>query len=287
MKIGFIGAGRIGRRMIDHLVAAGHDVVVLTRRAEARTEAEADGLDCADTVAETVCDAEVVFSVVLNDEQVRAAFLGSDGALASMTPGATLVQHTTSRPATAKLLAEAGASRGIGVLDAAFSGSPRDVAAGRLAVWVGGDEAQLERVRPLLETYAAHITFVGAPGNGQLMKMVNQAMFVAQVGLALDAVRLARSIGIDHNDVLGTLQHGSAASRALGYIAEMGVDSVGPRLAELMLKDVLVLREVANDSEADLGLLGDVLSSDVVEQQVLLDGSPPSRATLDQMMARS
>jgi 3-hydroxyisobutyrate dehydrogenase-like beta-hydroxyacid dehydrogenase len=99
LKIGFIGAGRMGRPMLDRLIAAGHDVTLLVRRPQARAAAEADGLTCAGTVAATVRDADAVFVVVLTDEQVRSVCLGLDGAIAAMKPGAALVQHTTCDPA--------------------------------------------------------------------------------------------------------------------------------------------------------------------------------------------
>ncbi|KPI00425.1 6-phosphogluconate dehydrogenase NAD-binding protein [Actinobacteria bacterium OK074] len=270
MKIGFVGAGRMGRPMLDRLRAAGHDVTVLARRPETRATAEADGLDWAGTVAETVSAADAVFVVVLRDAQVRSVCLGPEGALAAMRPGAVLVQHTTSDPATAELLVEAGAERGVGVLDAALSGGPHDVAAGRLTLWVGGDEALLEKVRPLLAAYASPIMPVGPPGNGQRVKLVNNALFVAQVGLAVDAVRLAGSLGIEERAILAAVQQGSGASRALGVVAGSGsVDAVADRLADLMLKDVTVVREVARNAAADLGIIGTVLSSDAVEEKVL------------------
>ncbi|MEU6200345.1 NAD(P)-dependent oxidoreductase [Streptomyces sp. NPDC047061] len=276
MKIGFIGPGRMGRPILDRLLAADHDVTVCVRRPKARATAEADGLTCADTVGATVRDADAVFVVVLNDEQVRSVCLGSrgtgasDGATAVMKPGATLVQHTTSAPATAQLLAEAGASRGIRVLDAALSGSPQDIAAGRLTLWVGGDEAVLDAMRPVLETYASPVMSVGPVGNGQWVKLVNNALFVAQVGLAIDAVRLAGSLGIEERAILAAVQHGSGASRALGVVAGGGsVDTVAERLADLMSKDITVVREVAADAGADLGIIGRVLSSDAVEGKVL------------------
>ena len=275
MKIGFVGPGRMGRPMVDRLMAAGHDVSMLVRRQEARTAAEADGLTCVDTIAAAARDADVVIVVVLTDEQVRAVCLGDDGALAAMKPGATLVQHTTSDPATAALLAEAGAAHGIGVLDAALSGSPHDVAAGRLTLWVGGDEALLERTRPLLSAYASPVLFVGPAGHGQRVKLVNNALFVAQVGLAIDAVRLAGSLGLEEQAILAALQHGSGASRALGVVASLGsVDAVAARVADLMRKDVTVVRDVAHSAGADLGLLGAVLSSDAVEKQVLTNPAP-------------
>jgi len=275
VKIGFVGPGRMGRPMVDRLMAAGHDVSMLVRRQEARTAAEADGLTCVDTIAAAARDADVVIVVVLTDEQVRAVCLGDDGALAAMKPGATLVQHTTSDPATAALLAEAGAAHGIGVLDAALSGSPHDVAAGRLTLWVGGDEALLERTRPLLSAYASPVLFVGPAGHGQRVKLVNNALFVAQVGLAIDAVRLAGSLGLEEQAILAALQHGSGASRALGVVASLGsVDAVAARVADLMRKDVTVVRDVAHSAGADLGLLGAVLSSDAVEKQVLTNPAP-------------
>ncbi len=270
MKIGFVGPGRMGRPMLDRLVAAGHDVTVLVRRPEARAAAEADGLRSAGTVAATVRDADTVFVVVLTDEQVRSLCLGPDGAIAAMKAGATLVQHTTSAPATAQLLAEAGAGRGIRVLDAALSGGPHDIAAGRLTLWVGGDQAVLEETRPVLEAYASPIMFVGPAGNGQRVKLVNNALFVAQVGLAIDAVRLAGSLGIEEKAILAAVQHGSGASRALSIVAGGGsVDAVAGRLADLMLKDVTVVREVARRAGADLGIIGTVLSSDAVDKKVL------------------
>ena len=275
MKIGFVGPGRMGRPMVDRLMAAGHDVTVLVRRKEAREAAEADGLTCVDTVAAAVEDADVVFVVVLTDEQVRAVCLGPNGALAAMKPGATLVQHTTSDPATAALLVEAGAARGVGVLDAALSGSPDDIAAGQLTLWVGGDEALLERTRSLLSTYASPVLSVGPAGNGQRIKLVNNALFVAQVGLAIDAVRLAGSLGIEEQAILAALQHGSGASYALGLVASTGsVDTIAALLADLMLKDITVIRSVARSAGADLGILGTVLSSNTIEKKVLTNPAP-------------
>jgi 3-hydroxyisobutyrate dehydrogenase-like beta-hydroxyacid dehydrogenase len=285
MKIGVIGAGRMGRPIVDRLVAAGYAPTVLTRRPQARASAEASGLSCADTVAETVRDASVVFIVVFDDEQLRAAVLGEDGALAAMPAGAVLVQHTTCDPATITSLAAAGAARGISVLDAALSGNPRDIAAGQLTLWVGGDEDALARIRPLLDSYASPVMFAGPVGNGQRIKLINNALFVAQLGLAVDAVRLAASFGLPEEQILGAVRHGSGDSRALSSLAWIGADAVGARLGELMAKDISALRAVAERSGADLGLIGDVLSSPVVTTRVLCGGTPASRALSDRSEA--
>lgn len=280
MKIGFIGPGRMGRPMLERLAAAGHDVTVLIRSPRSGAAAETvepAGVSRAATVAATVHDADAVFVVVLTDDQVRSVCLGPDGAIEAMKPGATLVQHTTCDPATLQLLDVAAAERGIVVLDAAVSGGPHDIAAGTLTLWVGGDEAVLERMRPVLDTYASPVMSVGPVGNGQRVKLVNNALFVAQVGLAVDAVRLAGSLGIDEKVILAAVQQGSGASRALGIVGRGGsVDAVAQRLSGLMLKDISVVREVARRSGADLGIIGTVLSSDAVEKKVLHSADPES-----------
>ena len=234
---------------------------------------------------ETVRDAQVVVTVVFDDEQLRAAALGRDGVIAAMPVDGILVQHTTCDPATVTLLAEAAAKRGISVLDAALSGNPRDVAAGQLTVWVGGEEKALASVRPLLDSYASPVMFAGPVGNGQRIKLVNNALFVAQVGLAVDAVRLAGFIGISEEQILAAVGQGSGASRALSSVAWIGANAVGTRLGELMAKDMSVVRAFADRAGADLGLIGQVLCSAVVEQQVLGGGGPPDRARAEHSKA--
>jgi 3-hydroxyisobutyrate dehydrogenase len=265
MKIGLIGAGRMGRPIVERLTACGHEVTALARRPEAQVGRYVS------TAAEAVRDADVVFNVVQSDAQVRAVWLGPDSALTAMKPGATLVQHTTCDPATVEELARA--ARGVTVLDAALSGGPHDIAAGTLTLWVGGDEERLEALRPLLQAYASPITFVGAVGAGQRVKLVNNALFVAQVGLAVEAMRVAGALGIDERRMLAALQQGSATSRALEVVARAGsVAAVGERLSALMSKDVDVVREVARRMGVELGVLETVLASDAVEQQVLRRG---------------
>jgi 3-hydroxyisobutyrate dehydrogenase-like beta-hydroxyacid dehydrogenase len=260
----------MGQPIVERLASAGHDVTILVRSPEARERAEAAGTRWADSVAEVVAGAEVVFSVVLTDDQVRAVLLGSEGALSVMDQGSILVQHTTSDPSTAVLLGIQGSERGVGVLDAALSGGPHDIAAGSLTLWVGGDQAHLERVQPLLQAYADPIVFVGGLGNGQKVKLVNNALFVSQLGLATDAVRLAESMGIASEEALAALQHGSGTSRALEIVSLLGsVDRIAPTVGDLMSKDVNVVAEIAGRNDIDLGLIGEVLASHVTRTQVL------------------
>lgn len=279
-KLGLIGAGRMGRPMVDRLVAAGHDLTVLARTPEARAVHDIARLRSADTIAASVRDAEVVFVAVFSDEQARSVCLGPDGALACMNEGSTLILHTTCDPATAELLAEVGARRGIHVLDAPFSGGPHDIAAGTVTLWVGGERAVFDTLRPLLATFAGEVLWVGPIGHGQRVKLVNNALFVAQAGLVIDAVRLARELGIAEPTLLASLRHGSADSRALHVVGRGGsVHDAAARLSTFMQKDVDSVRRAAASARADLGLLGAVLSSETVDKSILHPAPSPSSSS--------
>ncbi len=276
-NIAVIGAGRMGRPMVDRLAAAGYLPVVHARRPETQAAAEAAGLRWAGSVAGTVRDADLVLTVVFDEAQLRSVTLGHDGALAAMQPGGILIQHTTCDPAVVTDIADAAAGYGVDVLDAAVSGTPRDIAAGQLTVWAGGPEAALDRARAALGSYASPVLPVGPVGHGQRVKLVNNALFVAQVGLAVEAVRIAAGVGLREADVLAALQHGSGASRALSAVAWIGADNVGPRLSEFMIKDVDAVRAIAARAQVDLGLLGDVLDSAAVREGVLNGGLTADR----------
>jgi 3-hydroxyisobutyrate dehydrogenase-like beta-hydroxyacid dehydrogenase len=276
-NIAVIGAGRMGRPMVDRLVAAGYRPVVHARRLQTQAAAQAAGLRWAGSVAGTVRDAELVLTVVFDEAQLRSVTLGPDGALAAMKPGSVLIQHTTVDPAVVTDIARAAEGYDIEVLDAAVSGTPRDIAAGQLTVWAGGPEAALDRARAALASYASPVLSVGPAGHGQRVKLVNNALFVAQVGLAVEAVRIAAGVGLREADVLAALQHGSGASRALSAVAWIGADNVAPRLSEFMIKDVDAVRAIAERAQVDLGLLGDVLDSATVRDRVLNGGIAADR----------
>ena len=154
--------------------------------------------------------ADVVIVCVFTDEQVREVCLEGD-LLAGMAPGAVLLIHTTGSPRTAESIA---AARGIDVLDAPVSGGPHDIAAGQLTLFVGGDDDALARVKPVLRAYADPVLHVGRTGAGQLVKLVNNTLFAAQIGLVAEGVRLGSRLGISEPALLAALTHGSADSRA-------------------------------------------------------------------------
>ncbi|MCK0176593.1 NAD(P)-dependent oxidoreductase [Mycolicibacterium sp. F2034L] len=262
-RVGFVGAGRMGAPMVRRLVEHGHDVTVLGRSDETRSAAAQLGSTPAASVVEAATSADVVVVCVFTDDQVRQVCL-EDGLIAAMRPGAVLVIHTTGSPDTARSLAATAAGGDVAVLDAPVSGGPHDIAAGALTVFAGGDEDAVARVRPVLESYTAPLLHVGPLGAGQSVKLVNNALFAAQIGALREAVRLGAELGVAEGDLLAALPHGSAASRVLTLVGSRGsvtefVDMAGAFVG----KDVDVVRRIASAAGADLGLLDGLVDAGV------------------------
>lgn len=260
-RVGVIGAGRMGSPMVARLVGAGHDVTALGRTDEKRSAVAELGATAVAAVTDVASSADIVLVCVFTDEQVRRVCL-DDGLVAAMSPGATLVVHTTGSPDTARALADAADD--VAVLDAPVSGGPHDIAAGRLTVFVGGDEDAVARVGPTLSSYADPLLHVGPLGAGQSVKLVNNALFAAQIGLLREAVRLGDRLGVAEPDLLTALTHGSSSSRVLGLVAGRGsvrgfIDTAGTFVG----KDVDVVRGIVAAAGTDLGLLDALVDTGV------------------------
>ena len=250
-RVGFVGAGRMGAPMVHRLVEAGHDVRALGRTPEKGRAVEELGAQAV-TEPEAVAEAaDVVIVCVFTDEQVRQVCLEGD-LVGAMAPGTVLVVHTTGSPRTAAAIA----ARGVDVVDAPVSGGPHDIAAGHVTQFVGGTDDAVARVHPVLSAYGDPILHVGGSGAGQLVKLVNNTLFAAQIGLVTEGVRLGDWLGISENALLEALTHGSAGSRALGNITRAGSaaafrDAVG----DFIGKDVAVARQIIAELGGDLGAL--------------------------------
>ena len=143
-----------------------------------------------------------------------------------------------------------------------MSGGPHSAAAGALTVFVGGADDAVAAVRPLLSSYGNPILHVGPLGAGQKVKLVNNSLFAAQIGLLADAVELAARLGVAESELLTALAHGSAASRVLDIVAAGGsVASFIETAGEFVGKDIAVVRQIAAELGSDLGVLDDVIDT--------------------------
>lgn len=256
MRVGFIGVGSMGRPMLERIVAAGHDTSFYARRAEVVADAELTGARAVATVAELGAGSDLVVVCVFTDDQVHEVCVGDGGLLGALPNGAVIVIHTTCSPKTPMALEEIGAPRGVRILDAAFSGGPDDAAAGTITLLVGGPADVLEQARPVLGSYSDPIIPVGALGDGQRVKLLNNALFGASVGLAVEAERVARQLGIDPTTAFQAISHCSGNSYALGVAVAMGsAESMMEAAGKYIRKDVATAQQLAAEAGADLGVL--------------------------------
>jgi len=247
--------------MVARLVQAGHDVSALGRSDEKRTAIAELGADAVADISTLSSSADVVVVCVFTDEQVREVCL-EDGLVAAMPAGSALVLHTTGSPRTVDSIAARATERGVDVVDAPVSGGPHNAAVGALTLFVGGADETVARVRPVLSCYGDPVLHVGPLGAGQKVKLVNNALFAAQIGLLSGSVELGAALGVSESALLTALPHGSAASRVLDIVAAGGsVASFIDTAGEFVGKDVAVIRGIAAELGSNLGVLDDVIDT--------------------------
>ncbi len=251
--------------MVARLVEAGHDVRALGRTEEKRSAIDQLGATAVAETAAVSADAEAVLVCVFTDQQVRDICL-TDGVVAAMPAGSVLVLHTTGSPRTVERIADAAAPRGVEVVDAPVSGGPHNAEAGALTLFVGGADDTVASLRPVLSCYGDPVLHVGPLGAGQKVKLVNNALFAAHIGLLADAVELGARLGVTESALLSALPRGSASSRALEIVAARGsVASFIETAGEFVGKDIAVVRDIAAELGSDLGVLDDVINAGVAD----------------------
>lgn len=213
-KVAFLGLGVMGYPMAGHLkTKGGHEVTVYNR-----TAAKADkwvaqhGGRAAPTPKAAAEGQDFVMACVGNDNDLREVTLGADGAFASLKQGAVFVDHTTASAEIARELHAAGKSRGFDVIDAPVSGGQAGAENGVLTVMCGGDAGPFGRAEPIIAAYARACTLMGAPGSGQLAKMVNQICIAGLVQGLAEGIHFAKKAGLDIEKLIATISKGAAQS---------------------------------------------------------------------------
>lgn len=213
--IAFIGLGIMGGPMAGHLVAAGHDVVGhnLTRPAVDRLVGR--GGRAAASTADAVREADVVITMVPDGPDVEDVALGEDGIYANAKPGTLHVDCSTIRPDVARRVAEAGAERGIRVVDAPVSGGEAAAIDATLSIMVGGEPGDVAAARPYLETVGRTVVHVGPAGAGQTVKAANQLIVAGNLQLVAEALVFLEAHGVDTEAATRVLAGGLAGSTVL------------------------------------------------------------------------
>lgn len=222
-RIGFIGAGAMGAPMIGHLIAAGHELTVNTRRREAAQPLVERGARWVATPAEAAREAEFVCTNVTATEDVEQVLFGQNGVVSGAAAGTVVIDFSTISAVATREFARRLAERGVEMLDCPVSGGTMGAQGASLSIIVGGNAEVLERARPLLEKLGKTITHIGGNGAGQVVKACNQIVQVVNIQGIAEATLFARRNGVDPHKMLAALQAGLAGSRML--------DMMGPKMA--------------------------------------------------------
>ncbi len=213
MRVAFVGLGVMGYPMAGYLAGAGHEVVVFNRTgSKAEAWVEQYGGTLAGTPAAAAAEAEIVFSCVGNDDDVRAVILGDEGVMNGIGDGAIIVDHTTASANVAREIYDKAAARNVGFLDAPLSGGQAGAENGQLTIMIGGDEDVFARALPVMDCYAKACTLIGPVGSGQLAKMVNQICIAGVVQGLSEGLHFAKRAGLDPAKVIGAISKGAAQS---------------------------------------------------------------------------
>ena len=212
-KVSFIGLGVMGYPMAGHLAAKGHEVTVYNRTSEkAEKWAKEHGGKSAPTPREAAAASEFVMACVGNDDDLRSVTLGDDGALAGMGEGTVFVDHTTASANIARELNAMAKEAGVGFVDAPVSGGQAGAENGQLTIMCGGDQKDYDRIEPVIESYAKMQRLIGAPGAGQLTKMVNQICIAGLVQGLAEGLNFAQKAELDCEAVVEVISKGAAQS---------------------------------------------------------------------------
>jgi len=240
-RVGFIGLGSQGGPMARRIIDARYPTTLWARHPATLEPFAGTAAGVAASRAELGASCDVLCICVVDDEGVDEVLRSADGVLASMAVGSTVVVHSTVHPATCLRLQEDFPA--LRILDAPVSGGGYRAAAGELLVMAGGPADVVEQCRPILQTYGNPVLHVGPLGAGQEAKVLNNAVFTAQLALAAEVFELATAGHVDRHAMATVLAAGSGRSYAGEVVAGGGfnLDGLAPIAGQLLAKDVGIL----------------------------------------------
>ncbi|MDQ2722035.1 MAG: 2-hydroxy-3-oxopropionate reductase [Actinomycetota bacterium] len=249
-KIAFIGLGIMGSPMAVHLANAGHEVSGYNRTPEKVKPLVEAGGRAAESVADAVRDAEVVAVMVPDSPDVREVLTSDEGVFGNAKPGALIVDFSSIRPDVTVELAAQATELGFRLLDAPVSGGEAGAVNAALSIMVGGDEADFNAAKPLLDVVGKTVVHVGPSGSGQTVKAANQLIVAGNIQLLAEALVFLEAYGVDTKAAIEVLGGGLAGSKVLEQKGEkMLARSFDPGFRiELHHKDLGIVTSAAREA---------------------------------------
>ncbi len=251
--IGFIGLGVMGRSMAGHLLKAGYALAVYNRTKAKAEPLIQDGAVWKDSPAEVAAAADVIITIVGYPRDVEEIYLGENGIVHRAKPGSYLIDMTTSKPSLAQKIHQLAKEKGLHALDAPVSGGDTGAREARLTIMAGGDEADFQAVKPILDLMGSNIVLQGGAGAGQHTKMSNQIAIASGMLGVCEAVAYAEKAGLDGNTVLQSISAGAAGSWSLSNLAPRII--AGNFEPGFYVKHFIKDMNIALESAEEMGLM--------------------------------
>ena len=220
MKIGFIGLGIMGSRMAANLQKKSHALVVFNRTREKAESLVAGGATWAGSPAALASQVEVIFTMLAHPEAVEEAALGKEGFLSRLAPGQLWTDCSTVNPSFSRKIAAEAHAHNIRFLGAPVTGSKTEAALGKLVFWIGGEAADLEACRPVLECMGNRIVHAGGSGMGAALNMVMNQFLGTVMAAFAEGLILGESLGLPREVLFGSVLGGPAAAPFLAFKRE-------------------------------------------------------------------
>jgi 3-hydroxyisobutyrate dehydrogenase len=248
-SVGFIGLGVMGEPMAGHLAHAGHRLALHDRSAglAERIAATLEGATAARTPAELARGCDIVITMVPNGEVVRELIDGPDGLLDGLRPGALLLDTSSSEPWLTRASGRRVAERGVAMVDAPVSGAQWGAQAAELVFMVGGEPADVERVRPLLDAMGRAVFHLGPLGSGHAMKCLNNLVTAVNFLAVAEGLVIGKRQGLDPAVMTDVLNESTGMSWVSKTHIRQRVISRSfddPFKLALMLKDIGIATEL-------------------------------------------
>ena len=213
-RLAFIGCGAMGAPMAERLIDAGHALSIYDPSPAATAPLVARGAVAAPSPRAAAEASDVAFACLPSPDISRKVALDADGIIACKGLGA-YVEMSTIGSKTIKAIAQGLSTAGIPVLDSPVSGGPRGARAGTLSTRVAGAPATFEEVKPLLETVARNVFYMGeAPGLGQVTKLANNMISAAGMAAAFETSAMAVKAGVDARTLIETVNASTGRNSA-------------------------------------------------------------------------
>lgn len=219
MRIGFIGTGVMGKSIVKHFLAKGHEVMVYNRTKSKSDELVAQGAIWQETPAEVTNASEIFFSMVGYPSDVEEIYYGANGIFSVEVKDKILVDLTTSTPTLAEKIYQTAKKEGAAALDAPVSGGDLGAQNGTLSIMIGGDQAVYDSVVPLFDIMGKSYSLQGKAGAGQHTKMANQIMIAGTMTGMTEMLVYAKAANLDVEKVLETLGGGAAQNWSMSNYA--------------------------------------------------------------------